>query len=551
MTEPEPAPKTEPAPDERGGSTGAGRGVLFIAFAKFYFMASGLFVQIRLPAILSRGAFGSFSLVSSIASFVNNVVVTGTIQTVSRFSVQNPGKAREVQAAGLRMHVRIGLPIAVAFIALAPLVSWLVLLDTSKTAPLMLAGLIMGGYSFYAVFVGTANGLHQFHKQAGLDIMFATLRVAGLIGMAMAGLGVVGVIGGWVAAVGVILCAAIVWVGLPRTGARERMPVRPLVRYFIGVAVYLTLFNALMFIDTILIKRFATVYFSEHAHELAASIDRVWPAATGTSSWPVRVSGYFAKATDLADVQNAYYAAVQNVARLSYQAIIAATFVIFPLISRSTFTEDKETTRGYIRVTSRYSLVFAMAISVVMAANPADMLGLVYAQDYVELGATALVPLALGNVAFSMFAINGTILNSAGLTRPAVVVAAIAVTVSIVGNWIAIPIAIEHDCTLEVAASVSAGAMGVAAVASGWIMYRKLGAFVPLASFVRIAIATGASLAVGRVVPFHGKLMTLVEAVIVGLTFLVVLIATRELGPRDLQAIKAVRNKRAAGGAEP
>jgi len=161
------------------------------------------------------------------------------------------------------------------------------------------------------------------------------------------------------------------------------------------------------------------------------------------------------------------------------------------------------------------------------------------------------VPLALGNVAFSMFAINGTILNSAGLTRPAVVVAAIAVTVSIVGNWIAIPIAIEHDCTLEVAASVSAGAMGVAAVASGWIMYRKLGAFVPLASFVRIAIATFSSLAVGRVVPFHGKLMTLVEAVIVGLTFLVVLIATRELGPRDLQAIKAVRKKRAAGGAEP
>ena len=66
----------------------------------------------------------------------------------------------------------------------------------------MLAGLIVGGYAFYAVFVGTANGLHQFHKQAGLDITFATLRAAGLLGMAMAGLGVIGVIGGWVAAVG-------------------------------------------------------------------------------------------------------------------------------------------------------------------------------------------------------------------------------------------------------------------------------------------------------------------------------------------------------------
>src|ERR671930_2680700 len=105
---------------EEPKATGAGRGVLYIAFAKFYFMFAGLFVQIRLPAILSRSAFGSYSLVSGIASFINNVVVTGTIQTVSKFAAQEPDKARAVQAAGLRMHVRVGLPIAVGFVALAP-----------------------------------------------------------------------------------------------------------------------------------------------------------------------------------------------------------------------------------------------------------------------------------------------------------------------------------------------------------------------------------------------------------------------------------------------
>src|ERR1044071_3599772 len=69
-------------------ATGAGRGVLYIAFAKFYFMLAGLVIQIRLPAVLSRAAFGSFSLVSGIASVVNNVLVTGTIQAVSRFAAQ-------------------------------------------------------------------------------------------------------------------------------------------------------------------------------------------------------------------------------------------------------------------------------------------------------------------------------------------------------------------------------------------------------------------------------------------------------------------------------
>jgi hypothetical protein len=40
--------------------------------------------------------------------------------------------------------------------------------------------------------------------------------------------------------------------------------------------------------------------------------------------------------------------------------------------------------------------------------------------------------------------------------------------------------------------------------------------------------------------------MTLVEAIAVGATFLVVLVITRELGPGDLEAIKAVRRNRGA-----
>jgi O-antigen/teichoic acid export membrane protein len=524
------------------GATGAGRGVLYIAFAKFYFMFAGMIVQFRLPAILTRSAFGSYNILASVTSFVNNVLVTGTIQAVSRFSAQHPGRERAVQHAGLRMHVRLGLPVAIAFIAAAPLVAHFLLLDDSKTAPLMLAGLIVGGNAFYAVFVGTANGLHQFHKQAGLDVTFATIRSIGLLGMAMAGLGVIGVIGGWAAAVGVILCASVVWVGLPRLahGGGEKLPVKPLLRYFASVALYLTLFNALMFADGILIKRFTTVYFQDHAKELAASLENL--------PWVSKVTGYAADPSVLADVQNAYYAAVQNIARLSYQAIIAVTFVVFPLVSRSTFSEDNDTTKRYIAVTSRYSLIFAMMIAVVMAANPADVLGLIYAHDYVEMGTSAVLPLAFGNVAFSVLAINGTILNSAGYTRAAIATAATTLGLAVVANAIAIPMFVDDGLVLPAAATVTGGAMVFGAIASGAVLYKKLGAFIPISSLVRIAIATAVALVVGRFLPLHGKLMTLVEACVVGATFLVVLIATRELGKRDLEAIKAVRKKRATGG---
>jgi len=529
--------------DEAKQATGAGRGVLYIAFAKFYFMFTGLIVQFRLPAILSHTAWGSFSFINSLVSPVNSVLVTGTIQSVSKFAAAEPEKARRVQHAGLRMHVRLGLVVALLFVAAAPVLSW-AFSDMSKMAPLMLAGVIVGGNAFYAVFVGAANGLHQFHKQAGLDITFATMRTAGLIGMAMAGLGVIGVVGGWVAAVGAILMIAATWVGMPgKEAVGEPLPVKPMIQFFAGVAIYLALFNALMFVDTWLIKAITTDYYAKHAADLKSAIDQVVP-------WAPAAAGYHASPSVLADVQVGYYAVVQNLARLSYQAIIAATFVVFPLVSRSTFTDDRETTKRYIAVTMRYSLMLAMAIAVVMAANPTDVLGIIYAPDFATRGGPALPMLALGNVAFSVFAIAGTILNGAGMSRIAIYVAGVTLALAAVGNFIAIPMVVDSGHVLEAAATVTGSAMLVGAIAGGIVLHRKFGAFLPLASLVRIGIATAVAIVVGRFLPLHGKLMSLVEAVVVGLTFIIVLIGTRELGKRDLEAIKAVRKKRAAVGEE-
>lgn len=516
-------------------STTAGRGVIYIAFAKFWFMFAGLVVQFRLPAILSHAAWGSYSVVASLVSPVNNVLVTGTIQAVSRFSAQDRSKARSVQHAGLRMHVRCGLPIAVLYIAAAPAMGWL-LHDRALVGSLMLGGLIVGGNAFYATYVGTANGLQQFNKQAGLDITFATLRTIGLIGMAMAGLGVMGVVAGWVAAIAAILVVATAWVGLPGAIAREqRLPVAPMLSYFAGVAVYLALFNMLMFVDTWLLKRLATDYFAAHPGAGVASLGRVAASAEAHPS-------------TLADVQVGYYAAVQNLARLSYQAIIAATFVVFPLVSRSTFENDRDTTRRYVEVTVRYSLMFATAIAVVLAANPSDVLAVPYAADYAALGGPALAVLAFGNVAFSVFAIAGTILNGAGFTRPAIATAAITLAVAAVGNAVAIPLAMPSGHVLEVAAAVTSGAMLLGAIATGGVIKRRLGAFIPFRSVVRIAVAASVAVVVGRALPLHGKIMTLVEAAIVAIAFLLVLVVTGEIGRRDLAAIKSFGKSRATQG---
>ncbi len=522
--------------------SGAGRGVLYIAFAKFYFMIAGAIIEFRLPAILARTVFGAYAVVASVVSPINNVLVTGSIQAVSRLTAQKPETVRAVQYAGLRMHLFVGLPVALIFIAAAPLVAWL-LHDTSKTGPLMLAGCIVGAYSFYAVFVGTANGRREFHKQAGLDVTFATLRLLGILGMAMAGLGVYGAVGGWVLAAGLILMISVGVVGLPGKADRAeaaKIPLRPMFKFFAGVAIYLILLNLIMSVDQLIMKRLSTEWYRSHGAELQADLDRIIP-------WARRVSGFHVDPSQLADVQVAYYRAVQNLARLSYQAIIAATFVIFPIVSRSTFEGDRDTTRTYVHVTMRYSLIFATALGVVMAANPLPLLDIPYALDYAELGAPALISLALGNVAFSLFAIAGTILNGAGYTRAAIGSAAVTLVIAAAGNAIVIPQLEPGREALFGVATVTGIAMVIGATLAGFQLRQKLGAFLPVLSVLRVLIAVGVAIAVGHVIPFRTPLMTLIEAAIVGLTFLAVLIGTGELNKKDLQAIIAVRKKRGSG----
>ncbi len=542
------APAASSAPDAPNAppATSAGRGVLLIAFAKLYFMFIGLFVQIRLTGLLSRAVFGAYGVVNSMVSPVNSVMITGSIQAVSRFTAQEPHKARLVQDAGLRMHLYVGLVVSAVFVAAAPLMAWF-LHDSSKTAPLMLAGAIVGLYAFYAVFVGTANGLRQFHKQAGLDIAFATLRTVGLLGMAMAGMGVLGVIGGWAVAAGLILLIAATWVGLPRlsvtTPGMARLPVRPMIAYLGQVAVYLILFNLLLFIDTLLLKRLTSVHFATHSGELAEALTQVLP-------WAGPAAGYHPDPASLADVQVAYYTAVQTLARLSYQAIIAATFVVFPLVSRSTFAEDRDTTRRYVEITFRYSLIFATAIAVAMAANPAALMSVIYPADYARIGGPALAPLALGTVAFASFAIAGTILNGAGLTRLAIYTAAATLGVAAVANTIVLGRVDPGPQALQVAAVVTALAMVVGAVISGAVVHKKLGGFLPWKSGVRIAIAGVAAYALGRFLPLSGKLVSLIEAAVVAGVFLVILVGLGELGRKDLAAIRSIRSRRGQAGGD-
>src|SRR6185503_6158250 len=111
-----------------------------------------------------------------------------------------------------------------------------------------------------------------------------------------------------------------------------------------------------------------------------------------------------------------HYQALRTLALLPYQALLVVTFVIFPLISRATFAEDRDATRAYVTQTLRVALILAAGMGVALAARPAALLAILFRPEYGE-GARALPILVVGECFLALLAVTCAILNAAG--RPA------------------------------------------------------------------------------------------------------------------------------------
>jgi O-antigen/teichoic acid export membrane protein len=297
----------------------------------------------------------------------------------------------------------------------------------------------------------------------------------------------------------------------------EPFPVATLARFFGGVAVYLLIVNLLMFTDGLLLKRLV----AEAAQ------------ATGAGE---------AQAAALANAQEGFYGAAQAIARIPYQLILAVTFIIFPLVSESTFARDAERTRRYVAATMRYSLVVVALLAAVLGARPDAVMRVFYKPEY-AVAAPALAVLLAGYVCFSLFNIAGTILNGAGRTRDAMITGAVALASCVGACWAgtAWALATHRDALLWAAISTTA-AMALALSLSGVFLFRAFGAFLPMLTILRTALASGAAYGLGRAWPttgfFGGKLGTLAWMSACGIVFLTVAVASGELRPSEIKRLR-------------
>ncbi|HSB08648.1 MAG TPA: oligosaccharide flippase family protein [Blastocatellia bacterium] len=492
------SPTVKEARLETSGSevaTAAGRGAIYITLAKVWFMVSGYGIAFTLAHLFTPEDYGIYKVVTNAVSIINAVIVTGTYQTVSKYISQEPDKAGSVKSKALRLQMYVGGAAAAGFFALAPVVAHF-LNDARLTSYLRLASLITLAYSFYAVYTGYFNGQKRFLVQAGVDATYSTLKLIFIVLLAWVGYGVMGGVGGFaLAAVCVLAVSAVIARGGDRTG-----DVRPgeLFKFQSYLLLFTFLLTLLQKVDLMLIKALSSA-----------------DATTASEN-----AGYYGAAIDLANI--------------TYQIIISVTFVIFPLVSQSTFEDDRARTRSYISNTLRYSLMIMALTATLFSANASEVLRVVYPGAY-QAGSHALAIVAFGMLFFGCLYVLTTIISASGRPTVSVLIAAVTLVASAALNALLIP-----PYGLVGAAVATTVSMLMASVVALAYVRAKFGELISIASTARIVACAGAIYVASRFLVPASRLMVIAQLAALGISYFALLILSREIGRKDLRIIGRV-----------
>ncbi|MFO0694515.1 MAG: polysaccharide biosynthesis C-terminal domain-containing protein [Polyangiales bacterium] len=490
---------------DRDHASHAGRGLLSIAGAKIFFVVAGFAVQFLLPRFLgSAERYGLLMAAMSGVSILNNVMVTGTVQTVSKFVSEAEDRSAATIRRALGLQVGLGLALG-GGLALSAGSLASAMRDPELAGLLRISSLVVVAYSLYATLIGALNGLHRFQQQARFDVSFTAMRTLGLLVGPALGLGVASAMAGFATAAWAITFAAFVAVGAGASG--ETVSLRRWLAFMAPIWIYQTFLNGILQLDVWILK--GTVA----GLEVAAGATREAAAA-------------------LSNQYVGYYRAAQTFAFVPYQLILSMTFIVFPMVSRATALGDDALAQATVRQAMRFSLLALLAFAAPMAGASDGVLRIAYAPDYLA-GAGALQILVLGLVAFALFVIAATILGGAGQPTVAAVVAGIALVVVLGGNYGVLHAVGVGGRTLVGAASATSAGMAIALVLSGFALYRRFGTFLPAASVARGLVAGLVAAIVAHFVPHGSRLLALVALAAGFFAFLATLVITGEVEPEE------------------
>lgn len=524
----------------------AGLGFLVITGAKLWFMVGGALIGLGLPYLVGAAGYGKYTDINNSLGLFSMVMVTGMTQAVAHAVSAHPEQAGGTVRRALWGIGLLGGLIGLAGALLAPLIAE-ARGDALMTSAYRGAAVVVFAYGLYATLIGYLNGRQLFLRQALFDIAYTTLKASLVLGGAYFALRSAGpeafclppacaeggapeptALGGAMTAVfgGFALASVLILLAAGARIGRELDPGAPapgLWKFAAQVMASQLVFQLVFRQDVLLIPFIAQGGLGEVVAPL-------------TQVETDRVLGHYGLAASLA--------------RLPWQATLAITFVIFPMVSAATFTDDPQRARDYVRQTLRYSLLLIATAAVAFTAVPTLIVDGAWNADF-EPAAIALTVLAPAYVCFALFNIANTVLTASGRAATVLGISIATALAAFASYALILPGAADPDALLQRAAVATLVPFALGLALSGGALYRLYGPPIAAATVARVVglgllvcalgrLAPAVADITARFAPQGGKLARLVGlgygggmALLVVLAFLALLFVTREFGPED------------------
>ncbi|MBN2067040.1 MAG: oligosaccharide flippase family protein [Candidatus Diapherotrites archaeon] len=471
------------------------RGTFFLVSANGFSMVANYLIYIILGKfLLGAEQLGVYAVVISLVSVIEMVLVKAVQQSVSKFVSERPGSVQDVKLVALKLLVPLNIAMFAVYFAGSNLIAS-AFADLSLAPYIQVASFLFLLHPVFSVFMGCLNGLRRFVTQAKLRAFYALLKLALVSGLAYSLSGLYGAIGGFVLA---SFFGMAVGFFLTRGKGAEpsQLSYKRFFAFLVPIIAMSILTDLLVSIDLFAVK-----------------------ALTGQGS------------STLAG----YYIAASTIARVFPLVISAIAFIVFPLVSATTFRKDIEKTRFYIRNTLRYTLLAVLPFALLFASTPKELVTIVYSLDYLP-AASPLASLSIAFAAYTFFIILTTIIAASDRPKTASLIAFVALAVSAVLNFVLVPVLLIEGAALSTLVASFAGLI----LSAGFVLLR-FKALVPLKSFSKILAASLLVYAISLGWPLEGLLL-IGKYLILLAVYAAALLLMKELSKKDLNiALNVVR----------
>lgn len=439
-------------------------------------MLSGYALNVFLARYFGPEQYGVYGVAMAMLVWVELFVINGVPTAMQKFIAESPERAVAWLRLGQRMQFGYALSLFVVFMFSVPLLS-ASLDDPVFKRILWIAGPDILLYGLYWFYLGVHSGLHRFESQALIIASYGLSKVTCCIGLILLGVGLDGaVIGNFLGStIGLVIGAVLLQrTHLPKTIATEHYS--SVIKFAVPIVLYTLSNNALLYIDLIFVKKFM----------------------------PSMAAGH--------------YTAAATIARVPYFIFLGLTATVLPALSRMLAQEDVAASRRLLRQTMRLLFGLLVPVLVLVLANAAEIVELLYTTTYAP--ATPILRLLIAGIAmYTLLVVLSTIMSADGYANRAFQINLFAAVSDVLLCLVFAP---QYGTQGAALATLIAATIGT--VIAGVMVLRRFGSIVPWPSLVRVSLA--GSVIWGLAVWWQTVgVMLLVELVVlVGLYFLVLYI---------------------------